>query len=204
MIRLLVTFHLLLFLGCGAPSKHPKTIIGDNEPEETTTIPLETDQDPMIIESVLPKGAVVGNFNGNLEPFFAHISKIDRTNAITYISFEDEKLPQISIPLSLGGTVSKQSLEGFDRDLLLFTAKLKDPNFNKYFLYVLRDNRWKPVMNGFAIHLANLSTIDEPLKLNPNNPNELNRYYSVFNLDSSSPLGYTWLLLEENVPIENR
>ena len=59
-------------------------------------------------------------------------------------------------------------------------------------------------MNGFAIHVTNLPSIDQPLKLNPNNPNEINRYYSVFNLDSSSPLGYTWLLLEENVAIENR
>ena len=43
------------------------------------------------------------------------------------------------MPKSYGGTVSSINLDGFDSDLLLLTAKLKDPNFNKYFLFVLRE-----------------------------------------------------------------
>jgi hypothetical protein len=194
----------MLFLGCGGSSKQPKTIIGEPEVEETTTIPIEVDPEPVIIAPVIPNGAVTGDFNGDSTMFYAHVTRVDTANETTYVSFENKSLPQISIPQTYGGSVSTINLDGFDRDLLLVTAKLKDPNFLKYYLYVLRDNQWKPVMNGFAIHITNLPSIDQPLKLNPNNPNEINRYYSVFNLDSSSPLGYTWLLLEEDVPIENR
>lgn len=204
MIRILVSFHLVLFLGCGAPVKRIKTVAIDSQPKQTKTIPVKTDPEPVVIAPVIPKGAVTGNYNGDSNPFYANVVRVNTANETTYISFENKSLSQISIPQTYGGSVSKMNLDGFDRDLLLVTAKLKDPNFLKYYLYVLRNNQWKPVMNGFAIHITNLPNIDQPLKLNPNNPNELNRYYSVFNLDSTSPLGYTWLLLEENVPIENR
>ena len=103
----------------------------------------------------------------------------------------------------MGGTVSSVSLEGFDRDLLLVTSKLKDPNFNKYFIFVLRNNAWKPVVNGFAIHKSNLNQISQPLQINPDRPKEILRYYSVFDLDKTSPLGYTWRLLRESVTILN-
>ena len=204
MIRFLVSFHLVLFLGCGDGVNKTKTVVIDSEPVDTTTISIKPDPEPVIIAPIIPMGAVTGNFNGDSIPFYANVARVDIANETTYVSFENKSLPQISIPKTFGGSVSKMNLDGFDRDVLLVTAKLKDPNFLKHFLYVLRNNQWKPVMNGFAIHVTNLPSIDQPLKLNPNNPNEINRYYSVFNLDSSSPLGYTWLLLEENVAIENR
>ena len=141
---------------------------------------------------------------GDSKSFYAEVSRIDTKNETTYISFENNIILTLAVPKSYGGTVSSIALDGFDRDLLLLTAKLKDPNFNKYYLFVNRDRIWKPVMNGFAIHKNNLTNNVEPFKINPNNPNEILRRYSVFNLDGSSALGYTWLLLEESVPIENR
>jgi len=203
MIRFLVSLHLLLFLGCADSVKESNTIVEEPEPESTPIILETITSKPVKIIPVIPDGAVFGNYNGDSIPFYARVRFVDNKNQITYIAFENDFLPQILIPKSNGGEISKVSLNGFDRDLLLVTAKLKDPNFKKYFLYVLRDNIWKPVMNGFAIHLTNLAEVDQPFKLNPNNPNELLRYYSVFNLDASNPLGYTWLLLEESVPIEN-
>lgn len=200
MIRLFVSMSLLWALSCGVPGS-VRTVIEDEEP---AIIETETSEVPVIIEPILPKGAIQGNYNGDQKPFYAFVSQVDLQNEITYISFENDAFQQIKIPKSYGGTLSSFILEGFDRDLLLLTAKLKDPNFNKYFLYVLRNGQWKSVMNGFAIHLTNMKNIQEPIRINPNTPNELVRNYSVFSLDASDPLGYTWLLLEESVSIENR
>lgn len=200
MIRLFVAIPLLWTLNCGAPGPE-RIIIEDKGPTITVK---DTSDLPVIIEPVLPKGATHGNYNGDHNPFYAYVSQVDLQNEITYISFENDAYPQIKVPKSYGGTLSSYALQGFDRDLLLLSAKLKDPNFNKYFLYVLRDKQWKSVMNGFAIHLTNMKNIQEPIRINPNTPLELVRNYSVFSLDGSDPLGYTWLLLEESVPIENK
>lgn len=200
MIRLFVSIPLLWALSCGTPGS-VGTVIEDVEP---TIVVTETTEIPVIVEPVLPNGATHGNYNGDQQPFYAFVSQVDLQNEITYISFENDAFRQIKIPKSYGGTLSSFILEGFDRDLLLLTAKLKDPNFNKYFLYVLRDGEWQSVMNGFAIHLSNMMHVQEPIRINPNTSSELVRNYSVFSLDASDPLGYTWLLLEESVPIENR
>jgi hypothetical protein len=200
MIRLFLSIPLLWALNCGSPSVK-RTVIEDQEPTITVTDTIEL---PVIAEPILPLGATQGNFNGDQKAFYAYVSQVDLQNEITYISFENDAYQQIKVPKSYGGTLSSFVLEGFDRDLLLLTAKLKDPNFNKYFLYVLRDNQWKPVMDGFAIHLSNMENIRNPIRINPTTPLELVRNYSVFSLDASDPLGYTWLLLEESVPIENR
>jgi hypothetical protein len=192
---------LIWFLGCGSP---PKTVITAKEESNATTIISDKviDASEIVNEIPLPKGAVLGDYKGDALPFYAEIPKVDLKNRRTYVSFISD-CPQIVIPETVGGTVSSLSLEGFDRDLLLVTAKLKDPNFNKYFLYILRNNEWKPVINGFAIHKSNLNQISQPLQINPDKPNEIVRYYSVFDLDKDSPLGYTWRLLHESIAVEN-
>ena len=205
MIKFLVPIPLLWFLGCGSP---PKTVTTKDESNSTTVISdeaLET-SDPdikIITEMPPPTGAVLGNYNGDAIPFYAEISKVDTKNQTTYVSFNNDNCPQIVIPETVGGSVSNLCLEGFDRDLLLVTANLKDPNFNKYFLYVLRNNQWKLVVNGFAIHKSNLDQISQPLQIDPDKPKEIFRYYSIFDLDKESPLGYTWRLLNESIAIDN-
>ncbi len=192
-----------LFLACGTPTKKTKNIIGPNPKETNNSIPkppISENTTPKVIASTLPNGAVIGNYNGDLKPFYAKVDRVDIKNEITYISFEDNRFPQLLIPKTYGGTVSPLILDGFDRDLLLLTAKLKDENFNKYFLYVLRENQWKPVMNGFAIHKSHKPENLQVIRVNPENPNELLRYYSVFDIDKKSETGYKWLLLEESVP----
>tara|TARA_R110002049_G_scaffold1687_10_gene12828 strand:+ start:5142 stop:5759 length:618 start_codon:yes stop_codon:yes gene_type:complete len=205
MIKIFVYSVITASLSCGAPSKKPTNIIGGDE-SNTTNIPTKTDPvtNPVIIEPVIPKGAVTGYFNGDLKKFYAQISRVDTRHEKTYISFEGKRYPDLVIPKTLGGSLSAIVLEGFDRDLLLVTSKIKDPNFNKYHLYILRNKKWKPVVNGFAIHKSNLKQVDTPIKLDPNNLNNVLRYYSVFNLDKGSPTGYSWLLQTESIPIDNR
>ena len=204
MIRFLVTLHLLLLLSCNDSVKKSTPVIGESESEITTILSDSISSESEITVPIIPDGAVFGNYNGDSIPFYARVRHVDNRGQITYIAFENDSLPQILVPKTIGGAISKVFLNGFDRDLLLITAKLKDPNFKKYFLYVLRDKKWNPVMNGFAIHIANLEEVDSPFKINPENPDELLRYYSVFDLDKESDFGYTWSLLEESIPIENR
>jgi len=149
-------------------------------------------------------GAVVADFNGDGTPFFGYIKRVDANIGNTIIAFENSKLPDLTVPKTYGGVVSSLRLDGFNRDLLLLEAKLKDPVFTKYYLYVLKNNRWKPVMNGFAIHQDNQKDVAVPIWNDTLNPSNLMRHYSVFDLDKSSELGYTWRLLQESVPIKNR
>ena len=205
MIRLVASIYLLWAIGCGDSAKKSKTIIGEEDASTTiATIDSITKTETEISTTAVPEGIAVGNYNGDDKPFYAYVSSVDVKNETTKISFGNDINVPLIIPKTLGATISKLSLDGFDRDLLFVTAKIKDPNFNKYFLFVLRNNQWKQVVNGFAIHQSNLDEVSEPLRINPTNPDELERNYSVFNLDSSSPTGYTWLLLNESVAIENR
>lgn len=185
---------LILAFGCGSPTKKPKSVIGEDSIEKNV---------PEIITPFLPEGAVTADFNGNFQPFYAFVKKIDVKNEITFIGFEGEKHPQLLISESLGATLSLLKLEGFDRKILMVNAKLRDTNFNKYFLFVLRENQWRPVVNGFAIHKINMSDTLVPAKINPENPQELLRYYSVFEMDANSEKKYRWALLQESVLIEN-
>ncbi len=201
MIRTLIVVQLLWVIGCGTQDSKPKTIIIEENQSTTSSDSITYTE---IIEPLIPEGAVSANFNGDQDSSYVYISRIDSINEMTYISFENDNYKELAVPKIQGGSISPFSMDGFDRDLLLLTAKLKDPNFNKYYLFVLRDNQLKPVMNGFAIHKSNLTDSLKPFQLNPMNPDEILRHYSVFNLDEESDLGYTWLLLEESVDIENR
>ena len=201
-MRLLLLLGFIFFLkACGTPAPKSKNVIGPNDTETqstTTTIPKI---DPI---KNAPKGAVFGNYNGSNKPFYGHIRAVDKRNGNMVIAFDQKSLPPITIDNAYGGSLSSLKLQGFDRDLLLVTTKLKDPNFNKYFVYVLRNNLWKEVVSGFAVHQSHFGQVPEPISNDPGNRNNLKRYYSVFDLDATSATGYTWRLLSESVPIENR
>ena len=115
MIKFLVTIPLLWFLGCGSPSNtvttkddsNPTTIIND-EVLESSDPEIE-----IITENSPPTGAVLGNYNGDAISFYAVISKVDKKNRTTYVSFNNNNYPHIVIPETVGGSVSNLSLEGF-------------------------------------------------------------------------------------------
>lgn len=201
LMKIATAFFIIAFLGCGTPpSKKPKTIIG--EPDTRVNIPQE--EIPVVIEPKLPAGAVSANFITSETPFYAVVDKIDRRKGVTTIRFEKPSVPKIVIPDAYGASLSTLRFDEFDRDLLLVTTKLKDPVFNKYYLYIYRNSTWKLVVNGFAIHQDNNPESLVPIVVDPDDPSRMKRYYSVFDLDETSTLGYTWRLLSESVPILNK
>lgn len=200
-MRLLFFIGVLFFLkACGTSTPKNENIIGpkDSETQAATTIP---NADPV---KKAPKEAVFGNYKGDNSVFYGHIRAIDKRNGNMVIAFEDKSIPPITINKAYGGSLSKLKLQGFDRDLLLATTQLKDPNFSKHYVYVLRNNEWKEVVNGFAIHQSHFSQVSQPITNDPGNSNNLQRYYSVFDLDPTSAAGYTWRLRSESVPIQNK
>jgi|GEM_PF-827281 len=202
-VATLVTISLVL--SCVSPPKNKnKTIIGP--PVEDTTVPVNIPKEdlPILEEPKLPKGAVSANFLSKKKPFYAVVKNVDKRNGRTTIAFENGTAPNIVIPDTYGAVLTTLRFDEFDRDLLLVKAKLKNPVFTKHFLYVLRDNRWKLVVNGFSIHQNNNSKNLEPIVVDPENSDNMKRYYSVFDLDKNSSKGYTWRLLSESIPILNR
>ncbi|MFC7357936.1 hypothetical protein ACFQO1_09575 [Jejudonia soesokkakensis] len=189
-----------LLFGCGSNPKEnpPKEIIKNTTPIEEVII------EPVIKEPILPPGAVEANFIEGEVPLYAHVKYVDKKNGKTIIAFQDKKLPPITISETYGASLSSLRFDEFDRDLLLITTKLKDPIFNKYFLYIYKDGQWKKVVNGFSLHKSHVTDSLIPIRIDPENPNNLFRYYSVFDLDETSELGYTWRLLSESIPIQNK
>lgn len=199
---LLVIFFVTVAFRC-APPKGSENIIGNEEPSEMEA--------PEVIKVVpakpppIPPGAISANFMSDNIPFYAKVKSVDKKRGKTIISFEKSTVPEIIIPEeTFGAQLSSLRFDEFDRDLLLINAKLKDPGFNKYYLYVLRKNQWKQVVNAFAIHRDNRPDTLQPIKVNPLNDLEMTRYYSVFDLDETSDLGYTWRLLSEIIPVLNK
>ena len=184
----------LFLISCGSPAKKEKNPIG-NEPSKKENIP---------IEPVIPDGAITADFNGNHTPFYSYVQKVDSNKAITTIAFENNRYPIIKIPKSYGAILDSIKMKGIDRDLLLATVTLKDTSFNKYFLYKLQNDNWKSVVNGFAIHKKNQPDTLRPITIDPKDSTKVIRYYSVFDLDTTSETGYTWKLLKESIPIENK
>ena len=200
-MKYIISAVLLLCISCGTPTKNTKPNTNSTtkaeQPKETPKVDPSQDA-PKETAPILPDGAVFGNFNGDATPFFAHVTNVNTAREITSIGFQNRRYPNLEVPKTVGGKVSKLKLDN-DRDLLLFTAKIRDPNFNKYFLYVLRNNQWKLVMNGFAIHKSNHHETLDVIRVHPNNSNELLRNYSVFDIDPNSEEGYVWRLQEESV-----
>jgi len=187
---------IFLFFTCGTPPKK------DSQIQDEITEVKEV-KEPINVTPLLPEGAVTANFNGDSLFFYSYVKKNNTKNGITYISFEDELFPEIQIPKSYGATLSFLKFKGYDRDLLLATVKLKDTSFNKYYVYILRNNQWKPFVNGFAIHKSNLTDSLVPIQLDSLDNTKVRRFYSVFDLDNSNNKKYSWRLLEESIPIES-
>ncbi len=162
------------------------------------------DEPPVIISEKpeLPEGALTADFFGNRDSVYAYIKKIDPINEITRIGFENEKLPEINIPESIGAELQLLKLKNFGNDILLVNAKLKDTNFNEYYLFVWRDSVWKQPVNRFDIHKSNMTDTLIPISNNPKDSTQLLRYYSVFNMDRKSEKKFTWKLMRESVSIK--
>lgn len=154
-------------------------------------------------EVPIPEDAVTADFKGNHQLLYGYVKDIDFQNEKTLIAFENEALPSIVIPESIGAKIEALKLKSFDGAALLVNAKLKDTNFNEYYLFVLKDSVWKQPVTRFDIHKSNMSDTLIPIQVNPIDSTQLLRYYSVFDIDRKSEKKYNWKLLQESVPIEN-
>ncbi|MBK5212142.1 MAG: hypothetical protein JJE55_00595 [Flavobacteriaceae bacterium] len=150
----------------------------------------------------LPEGALRADFIGNQDSVYAFIKEIDASTETTLIGFENKKLPEITIPESVGAELHILKLKNFVNDVLLVNAKLKDTNFNEYYLFVWEDSIWKQPANRFDIHKSNMTDTLIPIKNNPKDSTQLLRYYSVFDMDRTSGKKYSWKLMQESIPIE--
>lgn len=193
---------MLLFLlsSCGTPTRKSNSVVINSD---TSTViqdpPIDT-----IIEPVIPEDAVTANYRTGTPAFYGYVNNVNTVKANTTISFENDYAPSLEIEESYGAELASLRFPEFDSDLLLVTSVIKDPNFNKYYLYVLKNKKWLQVVNGWAIHKDNKPDTLQPISVDPKNPDRMHRYYSVFDLDKESELGYTWRLLSERIPIENR
>ncbi|MDT0555253.1 hypothetical protein [Patiriisocius hiemis] len=197
----LLGFILFFFLKCGSKTTNTSKDIINSADTEVTETNSNTNDVIISEETTLPPGAVIGNYINKETSFYAFVKKINKNKGITSIHFENNYTPPILIKETYGATIETLRFPEFESDLLLVTAKLKDPIFNKYFLYQFKNGKWVLVVNGFAIHEDNINEVSTPIEVDPNNPNNMLRFYSVFDLDKTSDKGYTWRLLQESVPI---
>lgn len=153
--------------------------------------------------AALPEGAIIADFQGNGTYYYGYVKTVDIAKETTSISFQDEIYPTLTIPQSIGAQLQVLKLKNFDRDLLLVNAKLKDTNFNEYYLFRLKDSVWKPIVDRFDIFKGNMVDTLVPIQSNPTDSTHLLRYYSVFDIDRTSGEKYKWRLLRESVEIED-
>lgn len=182
-----------MFLGC-------KKLNDRKEPATDFVV-----EKPLVIidkNPVLPKGALKADFFGTQDSIYAYVKHIDTVNETTRVQFEQKKLPEIIIPESIGAELQVIKLKNFKKDVLLVNAKLKDTNFNEYYLFVWNDSIWTQPVNRFAIHKSNMMDTLVPIINNQKDSTQLLRYYSVFNMDRKSEKKYSWKLMQESVPIE--
>lgn len=199
---LLVSVLLVTVTGCGTVPKKGPTVI-ENDP--ISDLPKEINEtNPTIVMSEIPEGAISGIFNSDAEPFYAAVDSVDTENQTTTISFENEAMNGITLPEAIGASLSSVRFEGFDRDILMINSIYKDPIFRKYYLYILKNDQWHPVVDGFILHVDNISNDMIPIQPDPRNSNRMVRSYSVFDMDPDSETKYNWILKEETAEIMNR
>lgn len=150
---------------------------------------------------ILPEGAVKADFLGNRDSLYVFVRQIDTIKETSLIAFENDRLPEIIIPESRGAQLQVLKLENLGGDVLLVNAKLKDTNFNEYYVFVWKDSVWKQPVNRFDIHKSNMSDTLVPISADPTESTKMLRYYSVFEMDRKSEKKYSWKLLRESVPI---
>lgn len=228
MARILsIVFAATLIAGCGSHNQIPTEVTPAEEEievkaeapqtaETTEAVEAEAPENaeaPQTAETTevveaeepMPAGAATANFKTDKIPFYAYVAHVDRIRGRTTIGFEKPDMPTIVVPESYGAELAPLRFEGFDRDLLLVNAKLEDEQFNKYYLYIYKNKAWQEVVNSFTIHRSNISDTLQPITVNPENPSEMLRYYSIFDL-SGTPEGkkFYWRLVEESVPIKTK
>jgi hypothetical protein len=188
-----IPLFVILALGCKEPN-HKSKIDTDNN----------NVRHPITPKNILtkPEGAVTANFRGDNIPLYGYVKDIDVENETTIIGFENNNLPQITIPESIGAKLKVLKLNNFDRDLLLVNAKLKDTSFNEYYLFYMNDSVWEQPINHFDIHKSNMTDTLVPIQINPKDSTKLMRYYSVFDMDRNSSKKFTWKLMRESVAIK--
>ena len=201
-------FSLLIpffyFAACGSSSENTNKVVIGEPKSETVIISEEINKEPEVITTTLPNGAVSANYKADKIPFYGFVQNIDKNKGVTTIKFEDNKAPTLKLAKTYGATLKMLRFDEFDRDLLLVDTKLKDPQFHKYHLYILKNGQWLPVVNPFAIHESHKEAQLNPIFVDPENPNNLFRYYSVFDIDETNEAGYGWRLHNESIAIKNR
>lgn len=193
---------LFVLINCGTPQKKRPSSSETNN--EKVIISSEPKTEKPEEKPALPNGAVTAHFTSGTLPYYGYVQKVDKRKGETTIAFENNKAPLLKIPKTYGAKLEVLTFPEFKSDLLLVTAQLKDPIFNKYFLYVLKNGGWQPVVNGFALHKSHVNDTLVPITVDPEKPDHMFRYYSVFDLDEESELGYTWRLFNESIPIQNQ
>lgn len=149
-----------------------------------------------------PEGALKADFIGNQDSLHVFIKSVDTTTETILIAFENELLPEITFPESLGAHLNILKLKNFENDVLLVNVMPKDTNFNEYYLFVWKDSVWNQPVNHFFIHKSNMSDTLIPIKNNPKDTLQLMRYYSVFEMDPTSDKKYNWRLMQESISID--
>lgn len=201
-MKLLLLIPIFYFAACGGSSKKTNTvIIGDSERE---TIVKEIEPEPKATTAALPKGAITANYKQSEAPFYGYVKNVNKQKGITTIAFENDQAPPIILNKRYGATLSLLRFDTFDSDLLLLDTKISDPQFHKYHLYILKNNTWLPVVKPFAIHESHKEAQQNPIFIDPDNSNNMFRYYSVFDIDDTNNQEYGWRLHNERVAILNK
>jgi len=200
-MKLFLLIPLLYLITCGSDSEKLNQVIIDDPQPQTEPVSEVIIIAPVLLK--MPKGAVKANFNADKIPFYAHVKSVNKRKGITTIAFEENKAPALVLNDTYGATVSMLRFDEFDRDLLLVNSKIKDPQFHKYYLYILKKGYWLPVVKPFSIHESHVNASLKPIVVDPKNSDYMFRYYSVFDIDETSDLGYTWRLFNESVGIIN-
>ncbi len=198
------TLVVLLLISCGAPqsSSTQGPIIQD---EPTTVVNV----DPIPVEEIevvpsIPESAITANYRNGTPAFYGYVESVGSRSGEIVIAFEDDLAPKIVLNDAEDATLSYLRFPEFESDLLLIDTRLKDLDIQQYYLFILKNNQWKEVVNGWGIHNSNKPEALTPISMDPDKSNHMLRYYSVFNLDKESSKKYSWMLLEESVPIANR
>lgn len=150
------------------------------------------------------ENAVTGNFILDSVPMNAFVDYVDIEEQTTTIMSGNEAIGNIIIPEALGASLSSVRFEGFDPDLLLINSVYKDSIFRKYYLFILKNDEWLRVVDGFILHVDNISEGMVPIQMDPTNSARMKRSYSVFDMDPESETKYTWILKQETTDILNR
>jgi hypothetical protein len=200
-MKLFLLIPLLYLMTCGSDSEKLNQVIIDDLQPQTEPVSEVIIIAPVALK--MPKGAVKANFKADKIPFYAQVKSVNKRKGITTIAFEKNKAPALVLNDTYGATVSMLRFDEFDRDLLLVNSKIKDPQFHKYHLYILKKGYWLPVVKPFSIHESHVNASLKPIVVDPKNSDYMFRYYSVFDIDETSDLGYTWRLFNESVGIIN-